>query len=108
MRILRILFGLGLGLALAGGCQNYGSRNHCNTDADCPDGEGCDTEGGSNKIDGYCTTLCSTDDACPSQWLCGKRGTDPPSCDEVGSHRDRKGICDLYDGAYGPNTCESP
>lgn len=94
-------------LGLLAGCESRGSLEPCESDADCPAGEGCDTEYGSNS-DAYCTPLCAFDSECPHQLLCGERGTDGQQCAGVGEHRDGKGVCDQFDGSNGPNSCEDP
>src|SRR5262249_16509426 len=95
---------IALAACTSSGCVDRGSGDPCEKDSDCSSGEGCDTEGGSNP-DSYCALLCFSDDDCPYQYLCGERGTDKPQSDEVGDDPGGAGICDIYDGANGPNTC---
>lgn len=86
----------------AGGIGTYQS---CATDSDCPQGQGCDTEGG-QSTDGYCTPLCAADTDCPTGFDCPSEAKNQPGeCDELGDHRDAKGVCDQFDGVSGPNTC---
>ncbi len=87
-----------------GGSGGNGSLSSCNSDSQCPTGQGCDTEGG-QLSPGYCTPLCDSDAQCPSGFACpGLVPGQPGECDEVGSHSGR-GICDQYDGVNGPTTC---
>lgn len=86
----------------SGGIGNYTS---CTADSQCPTGQGCDTEGGTLSP-GYCTPLCDTDNDCPMGFDCPS-GTknQPGECDELGAHSGR-GVCDQFDGKYGPSTCK--
>lgn len=79
---------------------------HCTSDTDCPSGQGCESEGGS-ITDGYCSPLCSDDSTCPMGYDCpGAAKNQPGECDELGEHTGGQGVCDQFDGASGPNTCE--
>jgi hypothetical protein len=102
---LALAFGCASGSSGGGAGAGYGSQKHCSSDAECPAGEGCDTEGGSSS-DGYCTPLCSTDGECPMKFQCPGGRVEPGDCDEVGDHAGGKGVCDQYKGSKGPNTCQ--
>jgi hypothetical protein len=85
----------------------------CSSDGDCPNGQGCHLQ---VPTDGYCTPLCTCSDGttscdndvavdCPVQNQCkGSTDAPKPECKEVGKH-EGKGVCDLFNGAYGPKTC---
>lgn len=85
----------------------------CTADGDCPAGQGCHLQ---VPTDGYCTPLCTCSDDttscsndvavdCPVQNQCkGSTDAPKPECKEVGAHAG-KGVCDLFNGAYGPKTC---
>ncbi len=87
--------------ATGGSAGTGGAPAMCNVDADCGDNQGCKLETGDN----YCTQLCTTDAECPPQQQCAGAGPDfNPHCKEIGQHG-ASGVCDLYNGSYGPNTC---
>lgn len=93
---------LAFGAIFACGSSDQGSKR-CSSDDDCGLGMGCDLD---DPDDGYCAKLCLEDTDCPSQQSCG----DPVSggeCDDVGNHHKGRGVCDLYDGKYGPNSCRA-
>jgi hypothetical protein len=74
----------------------------CLVDGDCEAGEGCKFEVG----DSYCTKLCADDLECATQKLCiGGGASVDPECKEIGNHG-VSGVCDLYNGDFGPNTCK--
>lgn len=84
--------------------KSDGNWQSCTTDGDCSAGEGCDTEDG-ELADGYCTPLCDEDAGCPTGYDCPSGAKNQPGeCDERGDHAGR-GICDQFDGVYGPTTC---
>jgi hypothetical protein len=87
---------------MACGCGSGGTTESCHVDGDCQRGQGCKTESGDN----YCAPLCSDDSQCPMQKQCAGQ-TDQPTqeCKEVGNHTDGNGVCDVYNGSYGPKTC---
>ena len=108
--IVIVAFGWG---CFGSGCSSsdgesgvQGSFQSCVVDDDCPSGMGCESEGGSSA-DGYCSPLCTSDGSCPVGYDCpGAAKNQPGECDEVGDHRDGMGVCDQFDGVYGPNTCD--
>lgn len=76
---------------------------YCAGDSDCPSGQVCDLD---DTKDAYCTPACAEDEVCPTQVSC-------PSLEPVGkkcwitqtpSGEDR-GVCDQFQGYYGPNSC---
>lgn len=77
----------------------------CGADADCDPGQGCHS--GPNER--YCAPLCVQSTACPQPQACegAARRTDA-QCQDVGIHGNGQGVCDLYNGSYGPSTCQSP
>ncbi|MBK8997061.1 MAG: hypothetical protein IPM35_15115 [Myxococcales bacterium] len=87
-----------------GSGSGIGNYQSCTADSQCPTGQGCDTEGGSLSP-GYCTPLCDSDNQCPMGFDCPSGVKNQPGeCDDIGSHSGR-GICDQFDGPYGPTTC---
>jgi hypothetical protein len=98
----RVFFVAISSLAVATACGGGSSGGGCRTDNDCPAGQGCKTE----TVDSYCAPLCTDPSTCPTQSQCNG-STDLPQkeCKEVGSPTGGMGVCDLYNGAYGPNTC---
>jgi hypothetical protein len=98
-----VFVGLFVGILAACSSSSSGSPPApCSTDKDCPSGQGCKTE----TSDSYCAPLCSVTGDCPTQSQCrGSTDAPKPECKEVGQHTGSKGVCDLYNGPYGPHTC---
>lgn len=93
----------GWAVACSGGSSSGGvAAQSCSKETDCPSGQGCKTE----SNDGYCAPLCKAASSCPTQQQCiGSTDAPKPECKEVGSHTGGNGVCDLYNGSYGPRTC---
>src|SRR5262245_12739482 len=76
--------------------------SRCRSDADCPTNQGCNL---ADLSDGYCAPLCTVLGDCPPKLTCPEMPPLSPDCDEQGQHRDGKGVCQLYAGSHGPNSC---
>jgi hypothetical protein len=75
----------------------------CTSDGQCPDNQGCNLDAPSG--DGYCSPLCRDDADCPPQASCPSLSRDrAPDCQE---RRKGQGICEQFEGSYGPHTCAS-
>jgi hypothetical protein len=86
-----------------GGGTGGGSSGTCTVDGDCAGGQGCKIE---SNGDNYCSPLCTSDVQCSAQKACVGGTSDPAAqCDDIGQHGS-SGVCDLYNGPYGPNTCK--
>jgi hypothetical protein len=82
-----------------------GQYQLCQLDLECPDGQGCEVAQGSTT-DGYCTPLCLVPSSCPDTNPCPtSQSLNKKNCYEQRFHRGAKGVCELFSGAYGPNTC---
>lgn len=65
----------------------------------------CETD---DTRDTYCTPTCSEDDMCPTQVGCPSRSpVGKRCCFEPGFEGIERGECDLFQGYYGPNSCEA-
>jgi hypothetical protein len=106
MRVSRIGWFVAASFALTAACSSSNSGSgpieSCTKDADCPSGQACKPETG----DPYCAPLCTSDGACPTQQQCtGSTDLPKQECKEIGSHAGGSGVCDLFNGSYGPVTC---
>jgi hypothetical protein len=105
-----LLFGLG-GAAIGVGCDGGASvrvPTLCLSDAECGSGQGCLTVSSSEK---YCAPLCLDGAGCPAKMQCPLYdlllSSEAPTCVELGVHQGDSGVCDLYEGNFGPITCGS-
>ncbi len=103
---------LGLFLLASVGCSSSSSTGSvssarpesCTTATDCSSGEVCISQNGS---DFYCSTLCTSDSQCPPQQQCaGATGSADAKCGNMGTYANGSGACSLFNGPYGPNTCD--
>ncbi|HTA92677.1 MAG TPA: hypothetical protein VK745_24030 [Polyangiaceae bacterium] len=103
---------LGLFLLAAVGCSSSSSSSgsgakpqSCTTAVGCPSGQVCISQNGS---DFYCSPLCTSSSQCPAQQACaGATGSADAKCGNVGTYANGSGACSLFNGPYGPNTCET-
>ncbi len=109
MRLVPILL-LG-GVAIGVACDGESSAKVpmlCATDADCGSGRGCLTVSASEK---YCAPLCQSGAGCPNKMECPLYdlllSSQAPTCVESGAHEGGAGVCQLYEGNYGPTSCPS-
>jgi hypothetical protein len=76
---------------------------YCSQDSDCQAGEVCDED---DSDDSYCTQECAIDSDCSPQVDCPGLQDVAPSCQfESQNESHSRGVCDLFQGHNGPNSC---
>lgn len=90
----------------AGGCsKNAAGGSHCESDEDCPQGQGCRIDL-LDIDDAYCAAYCDDEVQCPVEKYCPSDDDDAErDCKEGDSHANGMGVCSLYSGHRGPSTC---
>lgn len=90
----------------AAGCsRNVAGAPHCESDEDCPPGQGCRLDL-LDIDDAYCTDFCDEEATCPVEKFCpSDDDSAEQDCKEGGMHENGMGVCSLYSGHRGPSTC---